>query len=73
MSTPQEIAALKAFFASATIPHEIELSQGTRITDTKKFMESHLPVLDVPNQWHIHGMFIERLKLLKAVLEKSSG
>lgn len=69
MYSVQEIQQLKEFFATANVPDEFELSQGVRVAGSKKFIASHLAVLDNPAQWGVHCMFIERLKMLKSSLQ----
>lgn len=49
MYSVQEIQQLKEFFATANVPDEFELSQGVRVVGSKKFIASHLAVLDNPD------------------------
>lgn len=67
--TLEEVKDLELFFNSVNCPKSIDLYQGTRITDSSKFLESHFTTLynNIGNS--LYSPCFTRLVSLRKLLE----
>jgi len=68
MDTLQELKA--CLLAVRSYPSEIRLDSGTRITDLRKFIHSHLAVLEAHPGERKKLMYYQRLVKLKEAIER---
>lgn len=62
------IEELEDYFNSAQLPAQIELHKSTRITNVRKFIDSHLAVLRQNGERGPFGAFFDRLLQVKTIV-----
>lgn len=63
------VPELKEYFSKKELPEAIQVDRGNRITDVKKFVESHFSVLENNPDSKASNPFHLRLIELKNILE----
>jgi len=69
MYTEKELNELEQFFKSTTLPKEIQLTRDQRVSDVKKFIDSHLQVCRGNLNNKAFQSFYDRLVKLKDLLQ----
>lgn len=69
-SWEEEIKELEDFFTNILLPTSIKIGKGSTITDTRKFIQSHLRFVKRYNGKRIFLPYLERLRELEKELKK---
>ena len=63
------LAELKQFFSSHPLPTQLRVSRAILISDLRKFVESHLHIIEAREGIPAFACFIDRLIEVKEILE----
>ena len=70
-TTEKEIREIEDFFRSNKPPKEVKLGEGITVTDTVKFISSHLAVLRNNGEKPMYEVFYLRLLKLKEIVSNT--
>lgn len=67
------IEELEAYFESVDLPENVYLNQATKITDVKKFINSHIITVKAHGHIKAYSSFMDRLLQLKEIIDAQNS